>query len=93
MSFGEGVAGGAASLVAIVPAAWHIGRRVWRHFVNDVADRLATLQRTTDDVKTQVTPNGGASDELATQVVALRTEVKALRTVLVRFLRDAGYQP
>lgn len=42
-------------------------------------------------IETQVTPNGGETDELATKIVKMERDIGQLRRLLVTVLRRAGY--
>ena len=67
-----------SGVVSSVVGLAALGRVIWRHLVRAIADRLDHLQHTTDEVRRQVTPNGGKSSEIATRIARIEEMVAEL---------------
>lgn len=68
-----------ASVSTIVLFALTIGRWVWKRFMNAVLVALQEINSRSKRVETQVTPNGGNTNQLGDMVLNLRKELDLSR--------------
>ena len=78
-TFVEGLLGGVLALVGVVAP---VARWAWKRFMLAVIAELRALHLVTEQVRQQVTSNGGHSNDMATRVARTENQVARIEAAL-----------